>query len=391
MRIAVVHDWLTVIGGGERLLSAILSLYPEADLFSVLDCLPESDRSWLLGKRAHTTFVQHLPFVKRFYRLYLPLMPYAIERLDLSSYDLVLSSSHAVAKGVISSPDQLHICYCHSPMRYAWDLQSAYGTPWGLGWLSHYFLHKLRLWDVRTAHGVDAFIANSAFVARRILKCYRRPSRVIYGPLDTDFFSLHLEKEDFYVTASRFVPYKRVDLLIEAFRRMPKRRLVVLGTGPSFEALREGAPANVELLGHVSEEVLRFYLQRGRAFLYAGIEDFGLVMAEAQACGTPVIAFGKGGAREIVRPLGGLEPTGLFFEEQRPEALVEAIERFEAHEERIDPRVCHAHAQRFGKGRFLKEFAAFVEEQLERRPRLHTLSELEAPLADLIKQQHTLL
>ncbi len=226
-------------------------------------------------------------------------MPLAIEQMNLSRYDMVISSSHCVAKGVVTGPDQLHISYVHTPMRYAWDAQHEYLAGTGLdrglkGLYARWMLHKLRQWDVRTSHGVDSFVANSQFIARRIWKTYRRHARVIYPPVDTGAFSLSDRREEFYLTASRLVPYKKIEVLVEAFASMPGKRLVVIGDGPGWKGLRAKATPNVTLLGYQSTDALRDFIQRARAFLFASREDFGIVLVEAQAAGTPVIAFGQG-------------------------------------------------------------------------------------------------
>jgi len=365
-RVAIVHEWLTTFGGSERVLEQMLEVFPEADVFTLVDFLPEEHRGFLRGRPVTTSFLQRLPLARTRYRHYLPLMPLAVERFDLSEYDLVLSSSHAVAKGVLTGPDQLHICMCHSPMRYAWDLQHQYLREAGLarglkGAAASAMLHYMRLWDARTANGVDAFIANSGFIARRIRKIYGREATVIYPPVDTDAFPLREEKEEFYVTVSRMVPYKRMDLIVEAFSRMPDRRLVVIGDGPERGKIEALAGPNVTLLGAQPHEVLRDHLQRARAFVFAAEEDFGIVVVEAQACGTPVIAYGRGGALETVLGPDAAEPTGIFFPEQSVEAIMEAVERFEAEELRFSPRRIRAHAERFGAARFREEYRAFVE------------------------------
>jgi glycosyltransferase involved in cell wall biosynthesis len=302
-------------------------------------------------------------------------MPLAIEQLDLSSYDLVISSSHAVAKGVLTGPDQLHVCLCYSPPRYAWDLQHQYLREAGMdrgikGWLAKAILHYTRLWDVRTANGVDHFVAISHYIARRIRKVYRRESSVIYPPVNVADFPLCRDKEDFYVTASRMVPYKKMDLIVEAFSAMPDKRLVVIGDGPDFAKVRAKAGPNVQLLGFAGAEVLRDHLQRARAFIFAAEEDFGIAPLEAQACGTPVIAFGKGGALETIVPLpeaGRAEsdpaPTGVFFYEQSVAAIKAAVERFEARGAAIIPEACRENALRFAPERFRAEFTAFVERE----------------------------
>ena len=370
MRIAIVHDWLVTYAGAERVLEQILLLYPEADLYAVCDFVPEAERAFLQGRTPRTTFIQRLPWARRKYRGYMPLMPLAIEQLDLSGYDLVISSSHAVAKGVLTGPDQLHISYVHSPMRYAWELQHQYLREARLtrglkSWLARWQLHKLRLWDQRTAHSVDAFVANSHFVARRIRKCYGREACVIYPPVDTDCFALQPHKQDFYLTASRMVPYKRIELIVRAFARHDRARLVVIGDGPERKAIAAAARghANIELRGRVEDAELAAAMGAARAFMFAAEEDFGIAPLEAQACGTPVIAYGRGGVRETVRGLDAAQPTGVFFNEQTEDALIAAVERFEREGHVITPQACRANAERFSPERFRREFSALVERE----------------------------
>ena len=365
-RIAVVHEWLLDFAGSERVLREILDLYPQADLFALVD-LPDEELKAAIPRRAKaTSFLQSLPRPRRWLRYYLPLMPLAIEQLDLSGYDIVVSSSHAVAKGVITGPSQLHVSYVYTPMRYAWDLQHEYLRAAGLergplSWVARLALHRLRLWDVRTANGVDVFLADSAHVARRIRKAYRREAEVLYPPVDVSAFPLRQTKEDFYLTVSRLESYKRVDLLVEAFSRMPQRRLVVIGDGPEMRRVRSKASPNVEILGRLPTPAVRDHLQRARAFLFAGVEDFGIVMVEAQACGTPVIAFGRGGAAEIVQ--GG---TGVLFGEQTADALIEAVHRFEQDPGRFAPARCRENAMRFDRARFRSRFEEVLRSHWER-------------------------
>lgn len=363
MKIAIIHDWLTVYAGAEKTLEQILKLYPQADIFTIVDYLPEKDRAFLEGHKITTSFIQKLPFAQSKYRNYLPLMPLAVEQFDLSNYNLVISSSHAVAKGVITGPDQHHICLCYSPIRYAWDLQHQYLRESGLdsgvkGWIARYMLHKIRLWDSRTANGVDEFIAISHFIARRIWKVYRRESTVIYPPVDVEAFELCSKKEDFYLTASRMVPYKKIDLIVEAFSTMPDKKLLVIGDGPDFEKIKAKAASNVVLMGYQPFEVLRDTMQRARAFVFAAEEDFGIAPVEAQACGTPVIAFGKGGALETVAE----RVSGVFFDIQSIESLCEAVERFEAMQ--WEPVKVRENAMRFGTERFKEEFQRYVQKKL---------------------------
>lgn len=371
MKTAVVHEWLVNYMGSERVVEQLLHCYPEADLHCLIDFLPPGERGFIRDKPARTSFVQRLPGARRHYQSYLPLMPLAVEQFDLSAYDLVLSSSHAVAKGVLVGPHQLHICYCHSPIRYAWDLQHQYLREAGLtrgpkAWLVRWLLHRLRQWDARTANGVDAFVANSAFVAQRIWRAYRRAATVIHPPVDVDAFPMQADKDDYYLCASRMTPYKRVRLVVEAFSAMPQRRLVVIGDGPEMKRVRAAAGANVTLLGHQPHEVMREHMQRARAFVFAAEEDFGITPVEAQAAGTPVIAFGRGGVLETVQGLDAPTPTGVFFAEQSVPALQAAVEAFEAAAGRISPEACRASAERFGVERFRSEFTGFVDRALER-------------------------
>lgn len=349
MKIAIIHDWLVTFAGAERVLEQLLQLYPDADIFTIVDFMPVKDRSFLQEHKIYTSFVQRLPLAKTKYRSYLPLMPFAIEQFNLSAYDLVISSSHAVAKGVITGPDQKHVCLCYSPIRYAWDLQHQYlhesGMEKGLkSFFARYFLHKIRIWDSRTSNGVDHFIAISEFIAKRIWKVYRRESEVIYPPVDIESFTFSDSKEEFYLTTSRMVPYKKIDLIVEAFKKMHDKRLVVIGTGPDFQKIKSVAQgaSNIELMGFQPFEVLKDHMQKARAFIFAAEEDFGIAPLEAQACGTPVIAYGKGGTLETI--VDG--KTGCFFDEQTVESICDAVERFEKNT--FDYKCCRENAIRFG-------------------------------------------
>lgn len=372
MKVAFVHEWFTQFAGSEKVLEAMHAEYPDADIFALVDILPKADRPAFLRKGVKTSFLQKLPFIGKLYRFMLPLMPVAVEQFDLSGYDVIISNSHAVAKGVITGPDQLHICMCYTPIRYAWDLQEEYirnsrliRGP--LNWLVRWQLHKIRIWDVRTSNGVDHFIAISNYIARRIHKVYRRDSTVIYCTVDVDNFTIGDEPSDFYLAASRVVPYKRLQLIAEAFSRMPDKRLVVIGSGPGLAELKRVAGPNVSVLGYQPFEVLRQHMQTARAFIFAAEEDFGIIPVEAQACGTPVLAFSKGGASETV--VDGV--TGLHFHEQTQEAICDAVARFEGMRGRFDRQAIRAHALKFSGPRFKREFAGFVEsrwaEHLARR------------------------
>lgn len=377
MKVAVVHDWFFVVGGAEKVLESLLEIYPDADVFFVCaDLSLVKKTSFLIGKNVKTTFLQKFPFLKKLYRSYLPLMPLAIEQLDLSAYDLIVSSSHAVAKGVLSGPDQLHVSYVHSPMRYAWDMQHQYlndaRLSYGpLGFLTRWLLHKIRLWDFRSAVGVDYFIANSGFIARRVWKTYRRESAVIYPPVDIDGFSMGTLKGDFYLFASRMVPYKRADIVIEAFRRMPDKKLVVIGDGPELKQLQACTATNISFLGFTPFEGLKKYMQEAKAFVFAAEEDFGITPVEAQACGTPVIAYGKGGALETVIESPDPElATGVFFHQQTPEQIIDAVARFENLSVEISPITCRKNAEKFSKPRFAQEMKDFVLKVFSERKRL---------------------
>lgn len=370
-RIAVVHEWLLDYAGSERVLREILDLYPQADLFTLIDSRDAELRAAISRPTKATSFLQSFPRPRQWLRYYVPLMPLAVEQFDLAGYDIVVSSSHAVAKGVITGPSQLHLSYVHTPMRYAWDLQHEYLRSAGLtrgplSWAARLALHRLRQWDARSANGVDVLVANSQHVARRIRKAYRRDAQVLHPPVDVSAFPLQQEKEDFYLTVSRLEPYKRVDLLVAAFKRMPERRLVVIGDGPEMRRLRSGLPPNVALMGRLPTSEVQHAMQRAKAFLFAGIEDFGIVMAEAQACGTPVIAYGRGGAAEIVRTDDVSGPTGLLFSEQTADAVVDAVRRFAADVPRCSAERCRENALRFDRARFRSRFEELLRTHWER-------------------------
>ncbi len=384
--IAFVHEWLTEWGGSEDSLRMMLACYPRAQLHATIDFLSPADRSRLGAGTIKTTFLQRAPGVRKRFWNYLPLTPLAVESHDLRHAQVIVSSSHACAKGVLTRGDQLHLSYVYSPMRYAWDLHHTYLDDYRLssslkGLLARYIFHRLRIWDRQTANNVDLMIAISRHVQHRIWRTYRRPSRLLYPPVRTDLFQLQTRKEDHYVTVSRLVSYKRIDIMLEAFRAMPSRKLIVIGDGPELAALRASCPPNVTLLGRQSDEVVRQHLQAARAFVFAAHEDFGISPVEAQACGTPVIAYGAGGSLETVRGLhSGAAPTGLFFREQTPASLIEAVEAFEQAGAAFGPEACRAWAEQFSEERFRREFTHCVDEAWalwQRNPR-----SVEAALAD---------
>ena len=362
-RIAIVHDWLlTCYGGSEQVAFEIAAIFPSADIFAMFADTSHPNHP-LSRRKVTASFLQRFPRVKHYYRHLLPLMPLAAESLDLSGYDLVLTSSHAVAKGVITGPSQLNICYCHSPIRYAWDLQEQYLNGSRLRGLRRLLalaiLHYIRMWDLRTIPSVDHFIANSRFVGRRIEKLYRRSATVIHPPVHVENFSTCPKKEDYYVVASRLVPYKQVGLIIKAFRELPDKMLIVIGDGPLMKSMRREVPPNVFLLGHRPLEEMRDYLQRARALINASEEDFGMSMIEAQACGTPVITFKGGGALETVRE--GV--TGTFFEDQTSASLVGAILRFESSNSHFSPEDIRKHVLQYSAQRFRQQYRHFVLER----------------------------
>ena len=366
MKKALIHDWFSTYAGAEKCVESFTDIWDDFEIYSLIDFLSDADRNKILkGKRAHTSFIQKLPFAKDKYRNYLPLFPLAIEQFDLSGYDVVLSSSHAVAKGVLTHSNQLHIAYVHTPIRYAWDLYHQYLRESGLdrglkGILAKYFLHKIRLWDASTANRVDHYVANSRYIARRIKKTYGKPSDVIYPPVDVDKFTLREAKEEFYLTASRMVPYKKIDLIVEAFSQTDKK-LLVIGDGPDMAKIKSKAGKNVELLGFASDETMADLMGRAKAFVFAAEEDFGITPVEAQACGTPVICFGRGGARETV--LDG--ESGLYFMEQNAKELLAAVAKFEQNYDKFEPIKIRENSLKFSRARFEAEIKSYVEKKYE--------------------------
>jgi len=327
-KIAIIHDWLVTNAGAEKVLKEIVDLYPKADIFSIVDFLDDKDRKDIIkGKKVTTTFVQKLPFAKKHFRNYLPLFPKAIESFDLREYDLIISSSWAFAKGIKKTKNQIHICYCHTPIRYAWDLYDEYtlNLKQPKKFLVQKTLQYIRKWDINSLDRVDYFIANSNFVKERIKRIYNKTAKVIYPPVDINKFVLEENKEDFYLTASRLVPYKKTKLIVEAFNEMPDRRLIVIGDGEEYEKIKNIAKSNIKVLGYQPDNILIKYMQKAKAFVYVAVEDFGIVPVEAMACGTPVIALNKGGTAETV--INGL--NGIHFENQTKEDLINAVIKFE--------------------------------------------------------------
>jgi glycosyltransferase involved in cell wall biosynthesis len=366
--VALVHEWLTPLatGGSELVVKEILR-FINANLYALIDFESTNPDSYLFQRPIGTTFLQHLPMAKNGVQKYLPLLPIAIEQLDLRGYDIVLSSSHTVAKGILTGSQQLHICYCHAPMRYAWDLTLDYlessragrGLP---GMLTRYLLHRLRQWDVLTANRVDFFIANSKNTARRIWRCYRRRAQVIYPPVDTNRFQFQSQKQDFYLTVSRLVSYKKISMIVRAFNQLG-RSLVVIGSGPELQQIRDIAQPNVQILGWQPDEIVEQYMAQAKAFVYAAYEDFGIAPVEAQACGTPVIAFGAGGTLETVRDIRkfGDQGTGLLFNCQTESHIIEAVKEFEDNQKRFQPEMARSQALLFSPNIFEQQYSTFVE------------------------------
>lgn len=357
MKVAIVHYWLVTMRGGEKVVEELCRMFPQAEIFTLV-CDREKLSPLLQSKTIHTSFLQRIPTAKRNYTKMLPLMPFALEQFDLQGFDLVISSESGPAKGVVTRPDALHVCYCHSPMRYVWDHFHVYQSDLGrVGRLMmNLFAPLLRVWDVTTSARVDAFAANSAHVARRISKFYRRDSTVVHPPVAVEDFDWRQPREDFYLCAGQIVRYKRVDLAVEAFTKSG-RRLVVIGEGAQRERLQRIAGPNVTFLGYQAFPILRDHLQRCRALIFPGEEDFGILPVEAMAAGAPVIAYDSGGARETVT-----EGAGLRFASQTVDSLNEAIDRFEAMPNGFDPAVLRSHAETFDAAKFRERMNALIDE-----------------------------
>jgi glycosyltransferase involved in cell wall biosynthesis len=367
-RVAIVHHWFIRRGGAERVVEQLAAVYPQAEVFTLVSH-PRAVAPILRG-RIHTSYLQHWPGSRRWHRYFMPFFPMALESLDLTGFDVVISSESGPAKGVLTRADACHICYCHTPMRYIWEMPHRYrGTsPAGVvgrtifSWASHY----MRLWDYATAARVDHFVASSRNGAQRIRKVYRRSADIIYPPVEIENFQTAeagTPPEDFYLALSRLVSYKRIDLAIEASRRLG-RRLVVIGDGEEKDALRRLAGPNTEFKTGLDDAAVSWHLRHCRALLFPGEEDIGLVPIEAQACGRPVIAYGRGGALETVVPLteggGAAQATGVLFYEQSVEAVMAAMQQYEAVEAEWSPARIRAHARQFDAARFRDEFADLV-------------------------------
>lgn len=366
MKIALVHEWLVFYAGGERVFESFTNIWKDADVFALVDFLNDEQRKIILkGKHAHTTFIQKLPFAEKKFRSYLPLFPLAIESLNFSKYDVIISSSHAVTKGVRKKPNQLHISYCHSPMRYIWDEAETYFEAAKLNTgikkiIATKILNYLRKWDLKTAKRPDYLLANSNYIAEKLKRIYNRESTVIYPPVDIDKFSCVEQKDDYYFVASRLVPYKKIDLIVEAFAQMPDKRLIIAGTGPELNKLKNNFLVNVEFVGYQDEKALKELMQKAKAFVFSAEEDFGIVVVEAMACGTPVIALNKGGTAETV--IDG--KTGILFDEQTVEDIKDAVKRFEKTEDQFNHKEIAEHTKKFSRQIFEERMKNYVDEKI---------------------------
>lgn len=367
MKVAIVQEWLVTVGGSDKVVKAILDVFPNADIYTLVAKKEVCDELGIPWEKVHTSFIQKMPLGTKKHRAYLPLFPFAIEQFDLRGYDVVISSSHCVAKGVLTKANQLHICYCHSPIRYCWDMYNEYLEESHLdkgfkSWLVRLMLHPIRQFDAIAGSRVDYYISNSDYVGQRIRKTYRRKATTIHPNIDISNFELCNDKKEYYLASSRLVAYKKIDTIIEAFNQMPDKKLVVIGGGPNLEAYRKLAKDNVTVMGYQPFDVLKDKMQHAKAFVFAADEDFGMIPIEAQSCGTPVIAYGHGGSLETVN--GG--KTGLFFNEQTPEAIVEAVNKFESMgSQPFAPADCRQWAEGFSEERFKREIKEFVEEKYE--------------------------
>lgn len=361
---ALVHDWLVTHAGAELFLNFWYQIFP-SPIYTLFCDKKIQKGDFLKGAEIHTSSLQKIPGITQHYRKLLTLFPEAIEEFNLNDYDIILSSSHCVAKGVLTTGKQLHISYIHSPIRYAWDMHFSYLDLQGFRGLKRHYarkvLHRIRTWDVISSPRVDYFVANSEYIARRINRVYNRPADVIYPPVNISDFEYRENKEPYYVAASRFVQYKRMDLIVGAFTRMPDKKLVVIGGGPDKKKLQKMAAGhpNIEILDYVPFEELKNALAGARAFLFASEEDFGALPVQAQACGTPIIAYGVGGAKETVIP----GKTGLHFNSQTEEAIIQAVAEFEKNRDRFEPSEIRKNAERFTFDIFRKKMTAYVEEK----------------------------
>lgn len=363
-KVAIVHDWLLTSGGAEVVLKYLLELFPKADVFTLIDALPSSEREFLKEYKVYTSVLNRYTFFAKKYKYFMPLMPYLIEQFDLSKYDIIISSSHFVAKGVITHPHQLHVSYIHSPIRYAWDSYYEYNKIGAFGsglknFIMKLWLHKLRIWDCMSALRADYLIANSYFVSQRIQKTWRRDSIVIYPPVELEGSIFSEKKEEYYVTMSRLVEYKRIDIIVQTFNKMPDKKLIIIGDGRCKKDLEQNASSNIEFRGYLAKKEAMQIISKAKGFIFMPKEDFGITPIEAQACGTPVIAYGMGGALETVKE----GETGVFIKEQTEISLINGIKLFEKME--FKPFICREFAKQFSTKRFLSEMKDFLNQCYE--------------------------
>lgn len=368
-KIAVIHEWLSNYAGSETVTEKIISFCKNVSVYATVDFMDTDKKEIMLnGLKPHTTFIQNLPFAKEHFRYYLPLFPFAIKRHKLDQYDILLSSSHAFAHGINKNHGQIHICYCHTPMRYIWDMQDLYlkanNMDKGIAAFCSKILAKLlRKWDFKISQNVDYYISNSNFTADRIKRNYGRPAKVIYPPVNIDRFIVEKDKEDFYVTASRLVCYKKTDLVVEAFCNMPDKKLIVIGDGKLKSKILEMATPNITVLSHLSFDEFHRYLRKAKGFVFAGEEDFGITVVEAQACGTPVIGYNKGGTSEIIID----KITGVLFDNQTSNDIVNAVNKFEQTIDNFDSYEIRKNSERFSTEVFKYEYEKFVTDCINKR------------------------
>ena len=374
LKVALIHDWLVGKFGAENVFAEIIKIFPNSEIFTLIDVIPNNKREFIAGKKVHQSFIAKLPFAKNHFRKYLGLMPIAIEQFDFADFDLIISSSTAVAKGVIPKPNQLHICYINSPIRYAWDLEHQYIKESNIKGLKKLYvkntLHKIRNWDVISSNRVDYFIADSSWIQSRVKKYYRRESEILNPNVDIEYFSkdyLKAKKQDYFFTIARHVPYKKIDIIIRAFNQMPDKKLIIGGSGEETERLKQIANNNIEFTGFLDQEKLRQYLQEASAFIYAALEDFGIVMAESLAAGTPVIAYGVGGSCDIIADFDKYKtPTGILFNQQNETSLIEAVEKFTQNKTKFHAKDCYSSVTHLSAENFRKKFEEIVLKQLKK-------------------------
>jgi glycosyltransferase involved in cell wall biosynthesis len=360
-KIALVHYWLVGMRGGEKIVERLCEIFPDIDIYTLI-YNKDKVSNVINSKNIYTSSIQKKPFAKKHHQIYLPFMPVAVEQFDLSGYDIVISSESGIAKGVLTKPETCHFCYCHTPMRYLWNMYFDYLNNEKIGFLKRKFIEAffnyLRVWDFATASRVDYFISNSDNVRKRILKYYKRESRVIYPPIPVNDFIFSDKKEEYYLAVSQLVSYKRIDLAVEAFNSLGKE-LIIIGDGPEKKKLIKRAAKNIKFLGWQDDKVLKEYYSKARAFIFPGEEDFGITPVEAQASGTPVIGYGKGGLLETV--IDGA--TGVFFYSQDASSLTEAVGRFEKVKDGMDSERMRENARRFDTSIFENQIKSFIMEK----------------------------